>query len=62
MDRRPENLRSITHDMRNLLTAVRGHAELALRALSAEDVAREDVAHVLVVTAAVFELIDQIDA
>ena len=61
MDRRPENLRSITHDMRNLLTAVRGHAELALRALSAEDAAREDVAHVLVVTAAVFELIDQID-
>jgi len=57
----PEALRSITHDLRNLLTAVRGHADLALRGLSAEDPAREDVAHVLVVTAAVFELIDQLD-
>lgn len=47
--------------MRNLLTAVRGHAELALRGLSPDDPAREDVAHVVVVTAAVFELIDQLD-
>lgn len=63
MDREqgPENLRSITHDMRNLLTAVRGHAELALRAIAPDDPAREDVAHVVVVTAAVFELVDQID-
>ena len=54
-------IRSISHDMRNLLTAVRGHAELALRELSSEDPAREDVAHVMVVTTAVFELIDQLD-
>lgn len=61
MDLGPEALRSISHDMRNLLTAVRGHAELALRGLSAEDPAREDVAHCVVVTAALFELIDQLD-
>ncbi len=61
MARKPDNLRTITHDIRNLLTAVRGHAELALRGLSAEDPAREDVAHVVVVTAAVFELVDQLD-
>lgn len=54
-------IRSITHDMRNLLTAVRGHAELALRGMSPEDPVREDVAHCVVVTAAVFELIDQLD-
>lgn len=57
----PEALRSISHDMRNLLTAVRGHAELALRGLSPEDPAREDVAHCVVVTGALFELIDQLD-
>jgi signal transduction histidine kinase len=57
----PDALRSISHDMRNLLTAVRGHAELALRGLSPEDPAREDVAHCVVVTAALFELIDQLD-
>lgn len=61
MDLGPEALRSISHDMRNLLTAVRGHAELALRGLSADDPAREDVAHCVVVTAALFELIDQLD-
>jgi two-component system, cell cycle sensor histidine kinase and response regulator CckA len=61
MDLAPETLRSISHDMRNLLTAVRGHAELALRGLSPEDPAREDVAHALVVTAALFELIEQLD-
>jgi signal transduction histidine kinase len=61
MESGPENLRSITHDMRNLLTAVRGHAELALRGISSEDPAREDVAHVVVVTATIFDLIDQID-
>jgi two-component system, cell cycle sensor histidine kinase and response regulator CckA len=57
----PDNLRSITHDMRNLLTAVRGHAELALRGISPEDPAREDIAHCVVVTATIFDLIDQID-
>lgn len=57
----PEHLRSITHDMRNLLTAVRGHAELALRAVGPEDPAREDIAHCVVVTATIFDLIDQID-
>ena len=57
----PDALRSISHDMRNLLTAVRGHAELALRGLSPEDPAREDVAHCVVVTGALFELIDQLD-
>ncbi len=57
----PESLRSITHDMRNLLTAVRGHAELALRGISPEDPAREDIAHAVVVTATIFDLIDQID-
>lgn len=62
MELGPETLRSISHDMRNLLTAVRGHAELALRGLSPEDPAREDVAHALVVTAALFELIEQLDA
>ena len=61
MDLGPEALRSISHDMRNLLTAVRGHAELALRGLSADDPAREDVAHCVVVTAALFELVDQLD-
>jgi two-component system cell cycle sensor histidine kinase/response regulator CckA len=61
MEPGPEALRSITHDMRNLLTAVRGHAELALRGLSPEDPAREDVAHCVVVTAAVFDLVDQLD-
>lgn len=57
----PDTIRSISHDMRNLLTAVRGHADLALRSLSPEDPAREDVAHVLIVTAAVFDLVDQLD-
>jgi two-component system cell cycle sensor histidine kinase/response regulator CckA len=61
MEPTPEAIRSITHDLRNLLTAVRGHADLALRGLSSEDPAREDVAHVVVVTAAVFELVDQLD-
>jgi signal transduction histidine kinase len=61
MDLGPEALRSISHDMRNLLTAVRGHAELALRGLSPDDPAREDVAHCVVVTGALFELIDQLD-
>lgn len=57
----PETIRSITHDMRNLLTAVRGHAELALRGVSADDPAREDIAHAVVVTATIFDLIDQLD-
>jgi signal transduction histidine kinase len=61
MELSPETLRSITHDMRNLLTAVRGHAELALRGVSPEDPVREDIAHAVVVTATLFELIDQID-
>ena len=61
MDLGPKEIRSITHDMRNLLTAVRGHAELALRGLPPEEPAREDVAHAVVVTAAVFDLIDQLD-
>lgn len=57
----PESIRSITHDMRNLLTAVRGHAELALRGIAPEDPAREDIAHAVVVTATIFDLIDQLD-
>ncbi len=61
MEPGPEAIRSITHDMRNLLTAIRGHAELALRGVSAEDPAREDIAHCVVVTATVFDLIDQLD-
>jgi signal transduction histidine kinase len=61
MELGPEVLRSISHDMRNLLTAVRGHAELALRGLSSDDPVREDVAHCVVVTAAVFDLVDQLD-
>jgi two-component system cell cycle sensor histidine kinase/response regulator CckA len=61
MDPGPDAIRSITHDMRNLLTAVRGHAELALRGLPSDDPVREDVAHCVIVTAAVFELIDQLD-
>ncbi|CAN5746726.1 hypothetical protein BH23CHL8_BH23CHL8_06640 [soil metagenome] len=56
-----ESVRSIAHDLRNLLTAVRGHAELALRGLSPGDRAREDVANVVVVIATVFELVDQLD-
>lgn len=56
-----DTIRSITHDMRNLLTAVRGHAELALRGLPPDDPVREDVAHCVVVTAAIFDLIDQLD-
>ncbi len=47
--------------MRNLLTAVRGHAELALRGVSPDDPAREDIAHAVVVTATIFDLIDQLD-
>jgi len=61
MESGPDNLRSVTHDMRNLLTAVRGHAELALRGISPEEPAREDIAHCVVVTATIFELIDQLD-
>jgi two-component system cell cycle sensor histidine kinase/response regulator CckA len=61
MEPGPNAIRSITHDMRNLLTAVRGHAELALRGMSSDDPVREDVAHCVVVTAAVFDLIDQLD-
>ena len=61
MELGPDALRSISHDMRNLLTAVRGHAELALRGLSSDDPVREDVAHCVVVTAAVFDLVDQLD-
>jgi two-component system, cell cycle sensor histidine kinase and response regulator CckA len=57
----PDTIRSLAHDMRNLLTAVRGHAELALRGLSPEDRVREDVANVVVVIATVFELVDQLD-
>jgi signal transduction histidine kinase len=61
MDPGNDAIRSITHDMRNLLTAIRGHAELALRSLSSEDPVREDVAHCVVVSAAMFDLIDQLD-
>jgi two-component system, cell cycle sensor histidine kinase and response regulator CckA len=61
MEPSPDAIRSITHDMRNLLTAVRGHAELALRGLPEDDPVRADVAHCVVVTAAVFDLIDQLD-
>jgi signal transduction histidine kinase len=61
MEPGPESIRSITHDMRNLLTAIRGHADLALRAVSPEDPAREDIAHCVIVTATLFDLIDQLD-
>jgi two-component system cell cycle sensor histidine kinase/response regulator CckA len=61
MELTPETIRSVTHDMRNLLTAVRGHAELALRSMSSDDPVREDVAHLVVVTATIFDLIDQLD-
>ncbi len=61
MEPGPDAIRSITHDMRNLLTAVRGHAELALRGISPEDPSREDIAHCVVVTATIFDLIDQLD-
>ena len=61
MEPGPDAIRSITHDMRNLLTAIRGHAELALRAIPSEDPIREDIAHCVVVTATVFDLIDQLD-
>ena len=61
MEHDPAAIRSITHDMRNLLTAIRGHAELALRGVSPEDPLREDIAHCVVVTATVFDLIDQLD-
>jgi C4-dicarboxylate-specific signal transduction histidine kinase len=36
-------------------------SELALRGLSSDDPVREDVAHCVVVTAAVFDLVDQLD-
>lgn len=61
MDPGPDAIRSITHDIRNLLTAIRGHAELALRGLPPDDPVREDVAYCVVVTAAVFDLVDQLD-
>jgi signal transduction histidine kinase len=61
MDPGPDAIRSITHDMRNLLTAIRGHAELALRGISPDDPVREDVAHCVVVTSTIFDLIDQLD-
>jgi signal transduction histidine kinase len=57
----PTAIRSISHDIRNLLTAVRGHAELALRGLGPDHPVREDVAHVVVVTASVFEMVDLLD-
>ena len=37
-------------------------AELALRGVSPEDPAREDIAHCVVVTATVFDLIDQLES
>ena len=61
MEPDPSTIRSITHDMRNLLTAVRGHAELALRGVPPDDPVREDIAHCVVVTAAIFDLVDQLD-
>jgi signal transduction histidine kinase len=61
MEPGPDAIRSITHDLRNLVTAIRGHAELALRGISSDDPAREDVAHLVVVTSTVFDLIDQLD-
>jgi signal transduction histidine kinase len=61
MEPGPDAIRSITHDLRNLVTAIRGHAELALRGISPEDPAREDVAHLVVVTSTVFDLLDQLD-
>jgi signal transduction histidine kinase len=57
----PGAIRAISHDIRNLLTAVRGHAELALRGLGPDHPVREDVAHVVVVTASVFEMVDLLD-
>ena len=61
MEPGPDAIRSITHDLRNLVTAIRGHAELALRGISSEDPTREDVAHLVVVTSTVFDLLDQLD-
>ena len=40
---------------------MRGHAELALRGLGPDHPVREDVAHVVVVTASVFEMVDLLD-
>lgn len=60
MDPRPDATRSIAHDLRNLLTAARGHAELALLGLEADDAAREDVARVVVVATAALEFVEQL--
>jgi signal transduction histidine kinase len=60
MDQSPESVRALAHDLRNLLTAIRGHAELALRAIRSDSTAHQDVAQLMVVTSAAFELVDQL--
>ncbi|MFN8620428.1 MAG: ATP-binding protein [Chloroflexota bacterium] len=48
--------RGLAHDLRNLLTAIDGHAQLALAALDADHPAREDVDEVLAATSRAYQL------
>jgi signal transduction histidine kinase len=48
--------RGLAHDLRNLLTAIDGHAQLARAALSPDHPAHEDVAEVLAATSRAHEL------
>jgi signal transduction histidine kinase len=59
-DATADAIRSIAHDLRNLLTAARGHAELALLGLDGDDPAREDIARVVVVATAALEFVEQL--
>lgn len=55
-----DEVRVLAHDLRNLLTAARGHAELALLDIEPGDPAREDVARVVVVTSAALAFVERL--
>jgi two-component system, cell cycle sensor histidine kinase and response regulator CckA len=51
----------IAHDLRNLLTAIRGRAEILVQVLGSGHPAAEDAAHVVVVSGTAFDLLDELD-
>lgn len=55
-----DEVRALAHDLRNLLTAARGHSELALLGIEPGDPAREDVARVVVVTSAALAFVERL--
>jgi two-component system, cell cycle sensor histidine kinase and response regulator CckA len=57
----PASAREIAHDLRNLLTAIRGRAELLVTTLGPGHPAAEDAAHVVVVAGTAFDLLDDLD-